>query len=399
MELRQHWNLSPDVVFLNHGSFGACPRVVLETQDRWRAEMERQPVEFFARRMEGLLDQAREPLAAFIGVASDDLAFVPNTTAGINAVLRSLGFEPGDELLTTDHEYNAVGNAMRFVAARAGARVVVARIPLPLEDPEQVVQAVLGSVTRATRIAVLDHVTSPTGLVFPVERLVRELTDRGVDTLVDGAHAPGMVPLDLDRLGAAYYVGNCHKWICAPKGAGFLHVRRDRQDGIVPTSVSHGANDPRTERSGFRKLFDWTGTDDPTAYLCVPEAIRFVGSLLPGGWPGVMEANRELVLRGRNAVSLALGVEPPSPQSMVGSMAAIPLPDDTGSAPPASSLFVDPLKDVLLERWGIEVPIIPWPAWPKRLVRISAQIYNRPEEYGLLGEALAELLVVPSTGK
>jgi isopenicillin-N epimerase len=389
-DLLKHWQLDPNVTFLNHGSFGACPTAVLQAQQRWRDRIERQPVQFFARELEPLLDEARSRLAEFLGTSTDDLAWVNNATAGVNAVLRSLKCSEGDELLTTDHEYNACRNALDFVAARAGARVVTVKIPFPVESAGDVVDRVLAAVTPRTRLALLDHVTSQTGLVLPVARLVRELDAKGVDTLVDGAHGPGMVDLNIDDIGAAYYTGNCHKWLCAPKGAGFLHVRSDRRERIRPVVISHGANSPRTERSRFHLEFDWVGTDDPTAMLCVPEAIRFMGTLLPGGWDELRARNRDLVLTGRAAVCRALDISPPCSDEMIGSLAAMPLPPGS-SDPPASSLYADPLQQVLLERWGIEVPVIPWPAPPERLIRISAQLYNRPEQYELLAEALGEL--------
>jgi len=390
-EPRSLWSLDPAVAFLNHGSFGACPSVVLATQQRLRARMEREPVTFFVRDLEALLDAARVELAAFLGADADDLAFVPNATAGVNAVLRSLPLAPGDELLTTDHAYNACRNALAFVAERAGARCVVADVPFPLTATDEVAAAILRRVGPRTRLALLDHVTSPTGLVFPIAELVGALAARGIDTLVDGAHVAGMVPLDLRALGAAYYAGNCHKWLCAPKGAGFLHVRRDRQAAIRPLAISHGANSPRTDRSRFRLEFDWTGTDDPTPYLCVPEAIRYLGGLLPGGWAELRRRNRALALEARQLLCDALGVPAPCPADMIGALAAVPLPDGAPDAP-RSPLYADPLQDVLLERFGIEVPIVPWPAPPRRLVRVSAQLYNTRAEYEQLAQALRELL-------
>jgi isopenicillin-N epimerase len=254
-----------------------------------------------------------------------------------------------------------------------------------------VTDAVLAAVTPRTRLALIDHVTSPTGLVFPIETLVRVLAERGVDTLVDGAHAPGMLPLDLRRIGAAYYTGNCHKWLCTPKGSGFLHVRRDRQEGVLPLAVSHGFNSTRTDRSRFRLLFDWGGTDDPTPFLCIPEAIRFLGTLLPGGWPALMQRNRELALAGRHVLCEALAVPPPAPAEMIGSLAAVPLPD-SGGPPPAAGSMNDPLQAIVYERHRIEVPIFVFPRHPRRLVRIAAQVYNSRPQVERLARALKEVL-------
>jgi isopenicillin-N epimerase len=387
-----HWGLDPAIHFLNHGSFGACPRAVLADQDRWRARMERQPVQFLARDLEGLLDEARAPLAALLKVRAEDLAWVSNATAGVNAVLRSRVFTPGDELIATDHTYNACRNTLDFIAARSGARVIVASVPFPLATAEEAVDAILARVSARTRLALIDHVTSPTGLVLPAEHLVRALTDRGVDVLVDGAHAPGMLDLDVARLGATYYTGNCHKWLCAPKGAGFLYVHPDRQPEVRPVAISHGANSPRRDRSRFLVEFDWTGTDDPSPMLCVPAALRFMEGLLPGGWPTLRAHNRALALEARARLCAALEIPAPCPEEMIGSLAAVPLPPGSGE-PPSSPLYADPLQETLLELWNIEVPIVPWPAPPARLVRVSAQIYNATSQYELLASALRTLFV------
>src|SRR5262245_9584959 len=391
------WPLDPDLTFLNHGSFGSCPVRVLEFQQEIRDRMERQPVRFLVRELEGLLDQARGALGEFLGAQPEDLVFVPNATAGVNTVLRSLQWQAGDELLVTNHEYNACRNALDFVAARCGAHVVVASVPFPLQTQRQIIDAVLASLTRRTRLALLDHVTSQTGLIFPLEQLVSDLAQRGVDVLVDGAHAPGMVPVNLKHLGAAYYTGNCHKWLCAPKGAGFLYVRRDRQQFIHPLSISHGANSPRTDRSRFLIEFGWTGTWDPSACLSVPEALRYCGSLLPGGWAEIMRRNRSLALAARRILCDTLQKEPPCPDDLIGSLVAVPIRDAADNQPPASPLYSDPLQDELREQHGIEVPIIPWPAPPRRLLRISAQLYNALPQYQFLANALAMLLDRPTT--
>jgi len=356
--------------------------------------MESEPVRFLARELPDLLDDARRDVGAFLGADPEDLVFVTNATAGVSTVLASLRFAPGDELLTTDHEYNATLNALAEAAARDGARVVIARVPYPIREPAQAIDAIVGAATSRTRLALVSHITSPTALVLPIAAIVRELDRRGIDVLVDGAQSPGMVPVDLRALGAAYWTGNGHKWLCSPKGAGVLHVRSDLRDRIRPLVVSHGFNDPRPDRSRFHLRFDWTGTADPTAILSLPAALRYVGALDANGWPGLMAANHDLARRGRDAVASSLGITPPVPDAMIGSMASLPLPlrarDDVADA----------LQQALIHEERIEVPVTAWPVRAARgasgaravLLRISAQRYNRLDEYEHLGDVLARRL-------
>ena len=376
--MKQHWTLDPSITYLNHGAFGATPRVVLEKQNEVRAQMEREPVRFMARELEPLIDASRAELAAFLNADPAGLAFLPNATAGVNAVLRSLDLDKFDELLVTSQEYNACRNVIDYVAGVNGTKVVVADVPFPIASPEVVLERVLEKVTERTRLVLIDHVTSQTALIFPVRELIAALHERGIDTLVDGAHAPGLLPLNLRELSAAYYTGNLHKWVCAPKGAAFLYVRENRRAGVRPALISHGANSPRRDRGRYLLEFDWTGTYDYSPWLCVPEALRFMGSLLPGGWPSIVHRNRELALRARDLLCETLQIEPPAPDSMLGSMAAVPLPDGPS----------DPLQDQLLFEHHIEVPVIPWPAPPKRILRVSAQMYNVFEDYETLASAL-----------
>ena len=385
----RYWSLDPDVVFLNHGSFGACPLRILERQQELRAEMEREPVEFLYRRFEARIDEARGALGRFVGADADDLAFVPNATTGVNTVLRSLAFDPGDELLTTDHEYNACRNVLNFVAERSRAKVVVASVPFPLSSETEVVDAVLSAVTDRTKLLLIDHVTSATGIILPLEPVVRPLAERRIDTLVDGAHAPGMLPLRLEELGAAYYTGNCHKWMCTPKGSAFLHVRRDRQHLVRPLAISHGANSPRTDRSRFRLEFDFSGTDDPTPFLCIPESIAFFEKIVPGGWDEVRARNRSLALRGRAILHEALSIPSPAPEEMLGSLAAVPLPSRRdGVELPLMSL--DPISRELFEKHRIETLVSVWPRSPERVLRVSAQLYNEEAQFRTLARALTE---------
>jgi isopenicillin-N epimerase len=388
--LKAYWTLQPGLTFLNHGTFGACPRAVLQAQTELRNRMEANPVRFFESELPALLDRAREQLADFIGASrAEDLAFLPNVTSGVNTVLRSLFFEPNDELLITNHRYKAVDTAVDFVAQRSGAIKRVVDVPFPIHGPEAVIEAVLGAVNSRTRLVIIDHVTSPTGLVFPIERLVAELSERGVDTLVDGAHGVGMLPLQLEKLGAAYYSGNCHKWLCAPKGSAFLWVRRDRQEGLRPLSIS-GAKSPFYSPNRFRLEFGWTGTIDPSPYLCVPTAIRTLEELVDGGWPALRAHNHALALNARSLLCDALGNSPAAPDSMIGSLATVVLPDS--ERPAQSPTEVDALEASLSAGYGIDVPVFDFSNKQRRLLRVSAQIYNTEEEYERLVAALRVLL-------
>ena len=383
-----HWDLDPEVVFLNHGSFGACPRIVLEHQQALRARMERQPVQFFARDLEPMLDRVRARLGSFLGADPDDLALIPNATTGVNTVLAALDLQPEDELLTTNHEYNACRNALDAATARCGARVVTVPIPFPLSGPDQVVADLSAAVTDRTRILLVDWITSPTALVLPVPEIVAAMKERGVEVLIDGAHTPGQIPVDLDRVGAAWFTGNCHKWLCTPKGAAVLHVRRDRQAALRPLTISHGANSPRTDRTRFLLEFDWTGTHDPTAALCIPAALSFLEGLLPGGIDALRSHNHDLAVAGRKLLCTAMDIDAPCPEGMLGSMAAVPLPGGADAPVPTSPLAKDPLYERLCAR-GFEVPVMPWPALAARLLRVSAQAYNDLDQYRALAAALA----------
>jgi isopenicillin-N epimerase len=395
------FTLDPSIHYLNHGSFGACPRDILEAQSALRAELERRPAEFMIARLPGLLAEVRSALGRFAGADPEGFAFVRNATIGVNAVARSWDLRPGDEILTTDHSYGACRKALEFIAPRRGARLVVAPVPFPIDGPDAVVDAVLAAVTPRTRLALLDHVTSPTALVFPVDRLVPALRERGVESIVDGAHALGMLPLALDRLGAAAYTANAHKWLCAPKGAAILHVRADLRTRIRPLVISHGyesgasgahgvAGEGATGTVRFREEWDWTGTDDPTSWLAIPACLRWLEALLPGGWPALMEHNHALALRGRAILLETLGLAEPCPASMIGSIATVPL----SSAAPGSP--VERLEPEALTAWararGVEPVFFHWPGPAGRLVRVSAQAYNHEDQYRALAAILPEAL-------
>jgi isopenicillin-N epimerase len=394
------WALDPTVTYLDHGSFGACLKAILEVQRGWRDKIEAQPVRFLARELEDLLDWSRSEVSAFVGADSDDLALVQNATTGINTVLRSLEFHKGDELLATDHAYNASLNALRYAAARSGARVALARIPFPSESPDEAFNAVMNAVTPNTKLAMLEHVTSPTALVLPIERLVPALAEKGVDVLVDGAHGPGMMTVRLRELAPAYYAGTTHKWVCAPKGTSFLYVRRDRQALIKPLAISSGSNASRMDRSRFRLEFDWTGTLDPSGLLTVPAAIDGLGEMMPGGWPALISSNHELVVSARDMLAEALQMPVQSPSSMVGSMASIRLPGGPWPLDEAQRRMA--MIEAALRGRRFEVPLMAWPCpWlvdsgdlPADaefdvLVRISAHAYNYLGQYERLASILS----------
>jgi len=385
--LADHWTLDPDVIFLNHGSFGACPRAVLEAQSEFRARMERQPVQFLWRDLPDLIDIAREELARFLKAESDDLVFVANATAGVNSVVRSLHLSAGDELLTTDHDYNACRNVLTEVASRFGAKVVVAKVPFPVRDETQIIEAILAAVTPRTRLAMIDHITSPTALVFPIAKIIRALEAHGIDTLVDGAHAPGAVPLHIGLLRPAYYTGNLHKWVCAPKGAAFLWARPDRQEALRPAVMSHGENTRRPGRSPFHDRFDWPGTLDPTAWLSVPAAIRWGASLLPGGWAELRDRNRLLATSARALLAGHFNRPLPCPNELIASMATMMLPEPLQQLPLDGGRF-DPVQNKLHAEHRLEVPIVRWGEPKRRYVRFSAQAYNSTEDYRALAEAI-----------
>jgi isopenicillin-N epimerase len=375
------WPLDPAVTYLNHGAFGSCPRPVQEVATGLRERFERSPMQFVLRDAEPLIDEARAAASALMGAAGEDLVFLPNATTAVCTVLASLPLRPGDELVVTDHAYNACRNALNFHARRTGMSVVVARVPFPSTGAEEIVAAVLGAVTPRTRLALLDHVSSPTALVFPIADLVRALGARGVDTLVDGAHAPGTVSVDLRALDATYYVANLHKWCGVPKTAALLYVRRDRQPDVRPLVIGHGANSPRTDRSRFLLEFDWTGTHDPSATLSLPAALRYMSGLLPGGLPALRDRNHELVVSARALVADVLDVPLPCPAEMLGAMATLPLPATMSIPAPA-------LYEALWRRHGIEAPVFEWPSPGRPMLRICAQIYNELSQYQKLADAV-----------
>ncbi len=372
--IRKEWLLEEDIRFLNHGSYGAAPKVVLDAQSRWRRRMEQEPVRFMTDELPTHLRAAATDLAAYLGAGGDDLVFVDNATTAVNAVLRSLDFEPGDEIVTTTHAYNAVRNAIEYVCGRTGAVFKEAEIPFPAAgDDAEVIAAVEAEITPKTRLAVIDHVTSETALVLPVARLIQLLKTRGVPVLVDGAHAPGMIPLALNDLGAEWYVGNGHKWLCAPKGCAFLWARAERQAGIHPTVISHGLG------QGFTAEFDWQGTRDFSPWLAVTDALAFRRGL----GDGVAQYCKGLVRDAAEHLAAAWKTEIGTPERMGGFMATLGLPAGVEPTPDGAAA----LRQCLLANHRMETKIIPLAGalW----LRLSAFVYNEFEDYSPLAELLA----------
>lgn len=371
--------LREGVAFLNHGSFGAVPRVVFDEQTEWRRRLEAEPIELLGRRRDELVHAAKEAVGARLGMRPDDFGLVTNATEGINAVLRSLSFGPGDELLTTNHVYHAVRQAMKYVAGRSGAGYREIDVPLPVRSADEIAECVLSGLSPRTRLLVIDHVTSPTALVFPVAQIVAGCAERGVEVLIDGAHAPAMVELDIARLGATYYAGNLHKWSCAPKGAGFLWVRPERQADIHPPIISHFLGE------GFAREFGWQGTRDVSAWLTVPRALAFLSDL---GWDRVRDHNHAMAIWAHQLLCRRWGVEPLSPLdgSLLGSMATMRLPGTLGQLPEAQ---IRTLQQRLYTEHRIEVPLHPFAG--RHYIRVSCQVYNTPADYERVGEVVASL--------
>ena len=393
-ECARHWTLNADLDFLNHGSFGACPREVQNEQARLRGLLEAQPVAFLTRTLPPLLDAARTALAEFVGADADDLAFVANATTGVNTILAGFPLSRGDEILVTDLIYNACRNAVDKVAVRTGAEVICVTLPYPTATPAEVTGCIVDKVTPRTRMAVIDHITSPTALILPIDEIVKALQVRGVAVLIDGAHAPGMVPLGLRALGADFYTGNCHKWVCAPKGSAFLYVAAHQRESLGPLTVSHGAIIRRHGRSAYHDAFDWQGTADPTPFLSLPVALQTMAALHPRGWEGVYAHNHALALEAHALLLDALDVVPLAPVSMLGSMAVVKLPvadakSDLANAAHSAAVATEIYEALCAERF--EVPVMPSPDGSV-VVRVSAQLYNHIDQYARLAQILPRIL-------
>jgi isopenicillin-N epimerase len=377
--LKEYFLLDPSVTFLNHGSFGATPKPVFEEYQRWQRELENQPVEFLGRRNSQLLAESRAALGAYLGTHTDNLAYTQNVTVSLNIVARSLKLGPSDEVLTTDHEYGAIDRTWRFLAKEHGFKYVSQHITVPLTTDEQFVEDLWQGVTTNTRVICLSHITSPTALIFPIEEIIRRAREAGIITVIDGAHVPGQIPLQLDALGADFYGGNLHKWLCAPKGAGFLYARPEVQHLLKPLIVSWGYESETPSGSTFVDYNDWWGTRDISAFLAVPAAIEFQKN---HNWEEVSRACHQLLCEAQQRVCEITQLAPlHSGDRWFAQMATAPLPAETNNAR---------LKTQLYDEYRIEVPLVEWQG--NKLIRISVQGYNTERDIDSLCRALSRLL-------
>lgn len=378
--LRSDFLLDPEVVFLNHGSFGATPRPVFEKYQAWQREMERQPVEFLGRRFAGLMQESREALAAFLGTGANNLIYVTNATMGLNIIARSLNLGPGDEILSTDHEYGALDRTFRFLAQKQGFSYINHVLPQPLTTPDDFVESFWQAVTPQTRVIFMSHLTSPTAVILPVQEICRRAREQGIITIIDGAHVPGQLPLNLDNLGADFYSGNLHKWLCAPKGAAFLFARPEVQHLVEPLVVSWGWESEQPGPSRFVDEQEWTGTRDYSSFLTVPTALEYhqhSDLVVTRSWC------HEMAVEMQRMISVITGLPPiHSPKGdWFRQMATARLPDSTD---------IIALKTRLYEEFRIEVPLIAWKNL--KLIRYSFQVYNCYEDALALRDALDRLL-------
>ncbi|WP_224703090.1 aminotransferase class V-fold PLP-dependent enzyme [Devosia aquimaris] len=386
--LARQFLLREDVVFLNHGSFGACPRPVFASYQQWQLELEGQPVEFLGRKLTEHMRTAREAMAADLGASPEDVVGLTNATLGLNIVAQSLDLKPGDQILTTDHEYSALEKTWAYVARRTGAEIVVVKVPMPLLTEAQFTDAIIAGMTERTRVLFLSHITSPTALLFPIERSIVEARRRGIWSVIDGAHTPGHIKLDLEALGADFYSGNCHKWMMAPKGSAFLHARREVQPLLNPLVISHGWT-AQSKEPGARGAFgnspfideiEVQGTRDPSAWLTVPAALAFRRD---NDWDAVAAHCHALAQDTARRLGELTGLSPLSaPEFCAPQMVAMPVPE----------CDVDQLKIDLIDKYNIEIPVFKWQ--DTCIVRLSVQGYNSKPQMDLLIEALTQLLAL-----
>ena len=369
--------LDPDVTFLNHGSFGACAKPVYENLLEWQTKMEQEPVRFFDDILFDALKASRQVLGNYIGCSSDDLVYFPNPTTAVNAVARSLKLKSGDEVLSTNHIYGALDRSWKYICAEKKARFIKADIPFPIQSKDDFFTCFFSAVTDHTKVIFLSHITSMTAMKFPVEEVIQFAKEKKILTIIDGAHVPGHISLDIKKLDADIYTGACHKWMCTPKGVSFLYVRKELQKDIHPLVVSWGWESENPGPSEFLDWHEWQGTRDMSAFLTVPAAVKF---LEEHNWLEVARKCREQVIQTRNQFLNLLSISPPCPDSWLGQMASIPLPIEDADA----------FKKKLLDTYRIQVPVFNWEG--NIYLRYSIQAYNIKSDLEKLLSAVKELL-------
>lgn len=378
--MKELFLLDPDIIYLNHGSFGACPRPVFDVYQSWQHELEKQPVEFLDRRFIKLLLEARSSLANFLNADPDNLVFFPNPTTALNMVMRSLISRqhpfllPGDEILITDHEYGAIDRLLRYICRQSGARLIRQPLPLPLNEAGELLELFWKGVTLRTKVILISHITSPTTLILPVETICRRAHNTGILTVIDGAHAPGQIPVNLEEIGADIYAGACHKWLCAPKGSGFLYARHEIQNLLDPLVVSWGYESDNPSHSQFLDFHQWQGTRDIAAYLSVAAAIEFQEK---HEWKKIRETAHLMAVNTRQLINAITGCESLYPDGLFSQMVAIKLPTDTNAAE---------VKKLLWNKYKIEIPLYEWRG--QKILRLSVQAYNTQEDLETLYRAL-----------
>lgn len=384
-EWRSAWSLQEGVTYLNHGSFGPAPNVVIAARQRWFAELERQPMDFLVRRLEPLLDDAAAVLARFVGCGQDDLVFVPNATTGINIVARSVDLEAGDEVLLTDHEYGAVTRIWGQACAKVGAKTVVAPLPFPVSTVDDIVDAVFERVNERTKLVVVSHIASYTSVILPVAAICRRAKEHGVLVCIDGPHGLLQAPVNISEIGCDFYAASCHKWLCGPIGSGFLYVRGRHKSRMQPAVVSWGQSFAGSP-SSWKDEFVWVGTDDPSSYLAVADAVRFFELV---GADNFRRRTHALAKHARTRIAAIARSEllTPDAPAWYGSMVTIPLPHVARSSSWPGEPH--PLQTALWEEHRIETPLFEW--HDRLCLRVSCHLYNTPDDIDRLCAALKEL--------
>jgi isopenicillin-N epimerase len=388
----QYWSHDRDIVFLNHGSFGAVPQYVVsrqrKLQDRWNED----PIRFLVREQEPLWWENKKMLAEFLHTKSSNIALIKNATQGINTILNNIDFEPGEEILSTNHIYGACLHNIQVLSKKKNIDIKLVEVPFPIQHEDQVTEAIISGISSKTKVVLIDHITSATGLIFPVKKIIEALKNTGIITVVDGAHAPGMVALDLEELRPHYYTGNCHKWMYTPNGSAFIYVREDCQEGFLPGYISHVHDSPlENEEERWAAQFFWQGTDDTTAQLCIKDAFYFVEHILELSWEEMRMRNRKLMLEARALIHEKLGLTPSAPEHMLGFLCTFPF-IAAPEKPAYGFNYFSPIGKKLFDQYAIEIPVMRLPTNPPKWhFRISPQVYNHLSQYDYLAEALKQI--------